>query len=464
MEVNINKVLEECHTLLERGLAHHAAGQLADAEQTYRKALSLVPKYDPALHQLGVLAYQVGNLPVALTLIGRAIEYAPQHAHYWANKALVHAAQGAYREAVDCCRQALRLKPDFVEVYNNLGVMLTNGGWPKEAEKSLRKALAMRPNDFEARANLGNLLLLQGRYKEAWPEFECRVENRDERLPAALAAVPKWRGEPLRGQRLLLLAERSIGEQILMVRFAERLSTQGASVDILTSPALTELFSSVRGVRNVFSAIPEPARSFFDFRLPMLSLPAQLQVDLGSIPVHMPYIKPNDLEVTRWEARLQTHGPTTLRVGLAWADCLVQENKGLPGIRTDDLAQLQSLRQVQFFSLQKGDAATALSTIDWKIPSLGPYLKTLTDTAAVIANLDLVITADMVLAHLAGALGKPVWVLLPTTPEWCWMLERPDCPWYPSARVYRQQVRNSWRPLIDSVYADLLRLTARQAA
>jgi len=464
MVSTVSSTLEESNLFLERGMVHHEAGRLREAELDYKAVLALVPEHDIALHQLGLLAYQVGNFALAVNLIRRANTRAPQHAHYWSNLALAYAAQGLLRDAVESCKKAIELKPDFVEVFNNLGLILTEGRMYREAETSLRRAIKLRPDAPEARANLGFLLLLQGRFKEGWDEYEYRPANLEVNTPPALRSVKRWHGEPFSTRRILLVGEAGIGDQIQMVRFAQSLHAKGATVDLLVHPQLVDLFAIVRGVRHVFSTIPQPAANFFDLWVPMLSVPKLLGTDVADLPANVPYLQPNAVALQRWARKLANLSSDRLRVGLVWADDLSGRVHSPRDLHFRSLEPLKTLTAVQFISLQTGEAAAQMEASSWKLPAIGSSLRSLGDTAAVIAHLDMVVTADCAVAHLAGAMGKPAWILLPANPDWRWQLGRSDSPWYPTARLFRQRELEQWDPVIDMVHRALISMAARKVA
>lgn len=362
---------------------------------------------------------------------------------------------GREHEAEKLYRRALALDPGLVQVHVNLGVLLACAKREEEAEQCYRSALALVPDDRDAHYNLAYLLLRQGRYEEGWHCLEHR--NWNDRL-AATMNLPRWRGEQLEGKCILIGIEGGHGDMIQFSRYAAELKRRGAvRVSVLCHPSLKRLMPTVDGVDDAIS-LGAPAVSYeWDYWTPPQSLPYVLGTRLDTIPARLPYLSPLPRLAQKWAQELgdtPTDLPRDLRVGMAWKGNPGFENdaeRSLPSLHT--LAALGQVPGVRFFSLQKGRGEDEAAQPPFPMVELGSRLGDFADTAAVISQLDLVIAVDTAVAHLAGALGKPCWLLLPHyKTDWRWMDAREDSPWYPQVmRLFRQDAGGTWSPVVDRV-------------
>jgi hypothetical protein len=326
----------------------------------------------------------------------------------------------------------------------------------EEAERCYRTAMNLDDGYAKARFNLSYLLLRQGRFEEGWRCLEARDSY------AALAAhlaCPRWQGEALSGKSLLIGYEAGHGDMIQFCRYAAVLKAQGAlSITIICHPALKTLFATLDGVDTIISLDEQIPTSDWDFWTPLFSIPYHCKTRSDSIPAAIPYLHAAPQHIARWASILPADG---LRVGLAWKGNPQFENdadRSLPGL--DVLAPLSTVAGVRFISLQKGAGEDEARRAGFPVLHLGSRMKNFADTAAIVANLDLVICVDTALAHLAGALGKPCWVLLPDyKADWRWLTGRTDSPWYPGAvRLFRQPAMGNWTAVIAEVRSALERL------
>jgi len=276
----------------------------------------------------------------------------------------------------------------------------------------------------------------------------------------AVTGKPLWLGgEDVAGKTVIVYAEQGFGDAIQMARYVPLLAARGAETAIACAPALEQLLASVAGVRAVFSSREPPIA--FDCHVPIMSLPRAFRTTLASVPSQVPYLHAPKLAAARWRERLETPRPQR-KVGLAWAGNPRHKRDRIRSLPVEAYAPLLAIRECSFFSLQKGDAAGSLAKVDalgGRIVDYTAELESFADTAALVSALDLVITVDTAIAHLAGALGKPVWILLPLAPDSRWMTARADSPWYPSARLFRQRQRGDWEPVIQAVAGELERLS-----
>ena len=489
--------------LLKLALARQRAGQLAEAEQAFRQFLAIAPGHFDAWLLLGVVAIRRGNYEYAAQCIQQAIQIDPTSAEAYSNLGIALYEQGmmeqaeachrraielnpeyaaaygtlgnllkrrAIKEAVDCYRKAIELDASLTDVHVNLAIALKVQGKLDEAALSYAQALRLDPNHAKAHNNLGTIFRDHGRYDDALDcdrravainpdyapahfnpslimlvrgEFQSGWQEFDYRLRRA-APQPYWDGSDIRGKRILLAAEQGIGDTIQFVRYAPLVKQRGATVILKCQPRLIPLLKTCQGVDEVVT------ESQFDVQAPLLSLPRIFETTIETIPTKVPYLSAPLAE--HWGKRLNEL--PGLKVGIAW-----QGNPEYPsdGDRSIDLAHFAVLSGATLISLQKGPGTEQLADATFPVVDLGvaDASGAFMDTAAIMEHLDLVITSDTSIAHLAGALGRPVWVALPFVPDWRWMLERSDSPWYPTMRLFRQRRPGDWRSVFDAIRSAL---------
>lgn len=435
-------------------------GDLVQAEIGLREALQVVPGYALWHANLAWLLDQRGALDEALEHYGLAIDLEPDNAQIYRNLGALLAEQKAHTAAEQAYRVSLSLAPELPGTWSNLGALQAQTGREPEAEASLRHALALDTSHAGAHFNLACLLLRQGRLEEGWLHLEARDWY------AQLATqldCPRWQGQALVGQSILVGYEAGHGDMIQFSRYVRLLRDRGAArVDVLCHPALTVLLGELDGVGRALAFDVSVPRTGWDWWVPVLSLPYLFGTRLESVPAQIPYLRaPADRRV-HWTAVLQRLCPTpALRIGLVWHGNPEFQNDGersLPGLSM--LAPLWSVPGVQFISLQKGRGEQEVRTLarEQAMVEVAPGFQDFADTAAVVEQLDLVISVDTAVAHLSAALGKPCWLLLPAyMTDWRWLHERPDSPWYPGVmRLFRQLPGQGWTPVVAQVRAALM--------
>ncbi len=389
---------------------------------------------------------------------------------------------GRYEEAVACYRMALDFAPGMGEIHNNLGnsllalglfseaadsflraaAILTSSPVPpaaratalqalgkiSEAEAECRRAILLDPAFAAAHWNLALNLLLQGRYEEGWREYEWRWQKSDFTSPCRHTDIPLWDGSPLKGKTILLHAEQGFGDAIQFIRYTPLVATHGGTVIIECHPQLVRLFQSLPDVHSVvpFGAALPP----FNCQAPLLSLPGIFGTTLQTIPSAYPYLTASEELRLKWSVLMSVY-PAKRRVGLVWAGKKYPDP--LRSCRLAELAPLLSLNNVTFFSLQLGVEAGL--PFGMNMVDLTGQIDDFADTAALIEQLDLVITIDTAVAHLVGAMGKQFYLMIPFAPDWRWLLECSDSAWYPSAHIFRQKQPGDWSDVIAMVYAAL---------
>jgi len=434
-----------------------------EAEPHLRAALRLRPDYPDAHNNLGIILAALGRASDAEASFREALRLRPDFADAWGNLSAMLEGAGRASEAEASCREALRLKPDSSGVLNNLGIALAALGRPAEAQESYRACLALAPDFANAHVNLSYALLLDGQFTEGWREHEWRWRGKHLSAGVRGFSAPLWAGEPIGDRVLLLHAEQGLGDTLQFCRYVPALAASALVVLEAQAP-LTRLLSSLPGdARIIARGEPLPA---FDLQCPLMSLPWALGTTLDTVPATIPYLTADPVSASRWHQRLASL--PGLRVGLAWAGgqrlkwpelAAVDARRS---IALETLTPLAGTPGVSFVSLQKGDPASqALSAPpELKLHDFTDELEDFANTAALVDGLDLVISVDTSVVHLAGAMGKPVWLLNRYDTCWRWMLNRDDSPWYPTLRQFRQPSPGDWESVIRRVRDSLLALAA----
>lgn len=431
------------------------AGDTIGAEDCFRQAIQLAPGFAEAYTNLALLLEKQGDKDAAEEAYRRSIALNPAYSETHLNLGVLLASQKRFIEAETAYLQCIELKPHSREGWSNLGVLYACMRRERDAERCYRTALFLDDSYAMASFNLSYLLLRQGRFDEGW----SRIEARNWCAPqVADLSMPRWHGESLDRKSILLVSEGGFGDAIQFCRYATLLKSQGAaSITLLCHPPLKTLLKSLEGVDEVAGFDEAISLSGWDFWTPLLSIAHYCKTRLDTIPAKIPYLHaPPDL-IAKWFAALPEGA--ALRAGLVWRGNPLFENdadRSLPSL--DVLAPLGAVSGVTFISLQKG--AGENDAIPYGLPLIKPSLPIVdfADTAALVSNLDLVISVDTAVAHLAGALGIPCWVLLPEyKTDWRWLAERTDTPWYPGLmRLFRQSRSGDWPEVIADVVSALL--------
>ena len=446
----------EAHNNL--GYALNALKRHGEAIASCRSALAFKPDFAVAYSNLGSALDAVKRHEEAIASFQKALGIQPDLAEAHGNLGLALSALDRHEEAIPYYRKALAFKPDLVEAHNNLGNALDALNRHAEAMASYRRALAVDPDNVGAHQNLSLALLASGDLERGWKEYEWRWATKDNSRMGDFVQ-PLWRGaEDPSGRTILLHSEQGFGDTLQFVRYAPLLAARGARVVLQVQPPLMALMEGLTGVDVIVAqgdALPA-----FDFHCPLLNLPLAFGTTLQSIPAQTPYLHATADRIAKWQALLgERAGP---RIGLAWSGNRNQKNDHNRSIALARLLPLLSVPGVRFVSLQKDLRAGEAEVLGDRsaIAHIGDQLDDFADTAAVVSLLDLVISVDSAVAHLAGALRQPLWVLLPFAAGWRWLLDREDSPWYPGARLFRQPHTGDWDSVIARVREELRRRLA----
>jgi tetratricopeptide (TPR) repeat protein len=438
-------------TLAHQGLVAHRQGDIDTAERAYRAALVREAEHPLALHYLGVVLHQRGRHAEALPLLERSASLVPAEPEFHNNLGLVFAALDDNDRAIESYRRALDRKPDHATAWNNLGLACQAANRLPEAIASFRRALALMPGFAQAHWNLALALLASGEYAEGWREYEWRLRLPELGGRAAPLAIPHWEGDDMRGKTLLVTAEQGIGDALQFIRFVAPLAQRGVRVIVQTPSELRGLLATAAGVAaTVATTDTVPV---CDAEIPLLSLPYRLGVDADDVSVAGGgYLRSDPARKQVIDTAYARDDTSTPRIGIAWAGAPRHRNDIRRSMPLALLAPLLTLPDIRWYSLQKGSGAAQIDAVP-EAQAMTPLdaHSDFAQTAALIDALDAVVSVDTSIAHLAGALGKPVFVLLPYAPDWRWGIAGDRTPWYPTARLFRQPAIGDWASVVASV-------------
>ncbi len=435
-----------CGTIL------HQLNQLPEAISYYRQAIALKPDYAEPYCNLGVLLARQGNLTEAIACYQKAIAINPKIAEVHINLGAAYMAQGKVIEAIGSYQEAIAINPNDAITYSNLGNAYLEQGMLPEAIASCQQALSVQPDHADAHLNLGLALLLSGDLRSGFTEYEWRYSCAEVQRPQ-LPLSQLWDGNDLEGKEILVYSEQGLGDTIQFIRYLRLLEARGGKVYFVCHPSLQRLFTTVAGIHQLL-----PKVAHLDLYAPLLSLPHILGTTLETIPDQVPYLSvPTEIQppIILEAAQKQPHLKVQLKVGLVWFSNNPNPNSSKRSCPFSHFLKLFDIPSISFYSLQKDLLATdrdLLTQNREKVMDLSDRLEDFAVTAAIIEQLDLVISIDTAVAHLAGAIAKPVWLLIPFAPDWRWLLKRDDSPWYPTMRLFRQDSPNDWEGVVNKVY------------
>ncbi|MBI1206320.1 MAG: tetratricopeptide repeat protein [Azospirillum sp.] len=452
--------------LLKSAVDHHLNGRLIDAEAGYRKIVRIDKRHFDALHLLGVVCFQRGRLDEALALIARALTLQPDSPEALNNFGLALNAQGSFDDAAANFRRALALRPDYGDALNNLGLALAALGRFEDAIAAYDRAIELKPDSTDSLLNKGQALLTCGRYRDGWRLLENRFALGNGNYTRPFTGR-QWKGTEFHGKTLLIWCEQGFGDSLQFIRYAELCKRRGGAVTVLCPRPLARILGSNRAVDAVAVSTENLA---FDAQVAAMSLPYVLaspaepaRIDSAKLvsdpvlPAEVPYLHVDPAARAFWRPRIgEARSP---RVGLVWNGCTHENNPAAilgssrKSLHLSQLSRLLDNPRPSFFSLQLGAAAGQIAelALTERLVDVMEGVSDFMDTAALIETLDLVISVDTAVAHLAGALGKPVWLLLRFDACWRWLRDRNDSPWYPTARLFRQPSPGDWSSVVAEV-------------
>jgi tetratricopeptide (TPR) repeat protein len=439
-----NRVNSHCNL----GNALTDLNHFSEAAKCYQTALTLDPNSSFAMHKLGNLAVRTKEWQKAEKCLRRVLELTPKNAEAYNDLGNIFFHQRRLVEAAECYRKALALKPNLAIAHSNVGNALQDMGHYEEAIVCYEKSVELDPSNPGVHYNLSLALLSEGNYELGWKEHEWRWDFKELMIPRRPFQEPLWKGEPLHGKRILLHAEQGLGDTMQFVRYMPLVAARGGHVILEVAPALYRLMADIPGVSEIVSrGTPLPQ---FDYQCPLMSLPIAFQTTVETIPGDFPYLQVQPADAERAKA---IHSGEGLRVGLAWAGNFQNKRDDLRSLRLKQFLPLSRIPGVSFFALQQGPATAEIEEVSTNLPLNVACcsFRDFYETAALVKSLDLVICVDTAVAHLAGAMDKPVWLLLPYIADWRWMRDREDSVWYPSARLFRQSKPGDWEGVMVQV-------------
>lgn len=473
---------DQSRLLLESARQHLAQKRLRDAAKAYAALLAREPDCVEALGQLGYLLFHFELYEESLVSLQKAVHLAPAlpklnlltaavlrklgrleesadwclretqispadaDAHY--NLGLARQSLKRPREAIESYQHALKLRPGYVDAILSLGMALRQSDDHLAAREHFEHVIALEPANAKAHWELATILLSLGQFERGWQEYEWRWKLKDRTTPPPRFDQPLWDGKDLGGRRILLHGEQGFGDVIQFSRYAALVADRNGTVILGCPEPLRPIMETVRGVTQVVtSRLDHPP---FDVHAPLMSLPAIVGTTVETVPRQIPYLR---APAAKPSSRPWVNDLPGLKIGLVWAAESASSNTHIRSLNLDFFKPLLPLPGIQWYSLQVGRAADELAAPPFvsRITDLGRRFADFGDTARAIEELDLVISVDTSVAHLAGALGKPVWTLLPFDVDWKWMIERSDSPWYPTMRLFRQSKRGDWPGVISQI-------------
>jgi len=426
----------------------------ADREQgaikAYRKAIELDNNYEVAYNNLGNSLQKQNDYAESIEYYVRAIKINPDYAEAYNNLATAFYKLGDFNGAIENCRKAIKLKDNYAEAYNTLAAVLQAEQRFDEAIECYDKTVEYAPDYAEAYYSRGMSYLRKGEFAKGWDDYQWRLKTEKTKVTLRYDK-PWWQGEDFQGKTLLVQAEQGFGDSIQFVRYLPMVKEKGGTVILAEKPELIGLFRNLEGINDIVD-IGKVAEGNvkYDLYVTLLSLPAIFGTKINSIPAQIPYISAKASNVAHWHNKINTD---TFKIGIVWAGNPTHGNDHNRSCTLNNFIQLAKIKNVKLFSLQKGPGIEQIKNWpeDMELINIGQKFEDFTDTAAAIENMDLTISVDTSVIHLAGAMGKTAWALIPYESDWRWMLNRQDSLWYPTIRLFRQKQYGNWEELFHRV-------------
>jgi len=431
-------------------------GLFEEAIGNYRQALQIEPTLVDALYNLANILQGQGLHAEAIVNYRQAIQLRPDYAEAYNNLSRSLKEFGQFGEAIESCRRSIALRPEMAEAYNNMGLLLRGQGRHSEAITNFEEAIRLKPDYANAHWNYSLALLASGRYAEGWKEYQWRRQTDIEAiLDSQRHESSTWDGSSFEGKRLLIRYEQGMGDNIQFVRYAPLVKARGGTVIFETLKPLLGILRGFDGIDELVEASRDgKPTAQFDLHAFILDLPGILGTTVETIPANVPYLRADKAKVECWRNKL---AGDCLKVGIVWAGSARHTNDRNRSCNLSRFAPLSKIEGVRLYGLQKGAAAAQIEQVAgmMEVANLGGQFEDFADTAAVIESLDIVVSVDTAVLHLAGAMGKKVWALLPFEADWRWMLDRQDSPWYPTMSLFRQTQAGDWEGLFKRVADEL---------
>ncbi len=451
--IQIDSKIPQIHNNL--GIAYHNQKRLNMAISCFKNAISIDSSYLEALNNLGNVYRELKAYDSAIEQYKKALKVEPENPSVNYNVGILYQKQRQLGKAEDYYLKAVHCEPPIADAHHNLGKLYQDQNQLENALFHYNKVLELQPEHFDARFNRSLALLASGDFEKGWKEYEWRFRrDRWKRIYPHRLKGPRWDGKPFPGKTLFVPSEQGFGDIIWLSRYLPLVKALGGFVIFETRKELLELFKDFPGVdRLVPMSFDHPPEFSYDYFIPLMSLPLVLKTTVDTIPKSVPYIHASPEKKRYWKPICQG---SKLKIGVVWAASKTYEHE-----KSCDVNQIYSLlcsKNFDIFGLQKNEEASLTRFGGIEIINLGPLFKDFADTAGAVSNLDLIISVDTAVAHLAGAMGKPVWVLLPYAADWRWFLHRDDSPWYPTMRLFRQHQAGDWSRVIKEIVTDLKKI------
>ena len=454
--VFLNKSLEalptDALTLSNLGILYFETGDNKKALDAFNRSIKIDPAYDEVWSNKGNVLYELKLYEEAIAHHDQAIKINPRYAEAWSNKGNILFELGLYEQAIAHHDQAIKINPRYAKAWSNKGNVLSRLGFHKDALAHFDMALSIDPHYYDAIWNKSLSLLLQGDFENGLPLYESRWHARNISKMAGKRTFsnPVWLGhESLKGKTILLYGEQGLGDYIQFCRYSKLVADLGGNVILEAPKTLAPLMESLEGITQIVEqGVVLP---MFDYQCPLLSLPLAFKTDASSIPAEVPYLRPSSQQITKWTKKLGEKNRK--RVGLAWSSVSGFRGDSDRSLLLEQFVEALPSEGIEFICLQKElkECDREFFNKYQKIKFVGEELHDFSETAALIENLDLVISTCTSIPHLSGALGKETWLLLSHSPDWRWLLDREDSPWYPNTKLYRQPTRGDWSTAFKKV-------------
>lgn len=439
-------------------------GELGEAVRHYEKATQILPDLVEAWYGMGNVLKEKGEWEEAIFCFQKALVLRPDYSGAYNNMGNIFREQRRLEKAIFCYEKAIQIEPSNAAAYNNMGSAFQDQGKIDMSIEKFDQALKLRPEHAETHFNRALALLVRGDFLEGWKGYEWRFKKPDWKTAyPELYKIPRWDGSCFSGKRLLVHHEQGHGDNLQFIRFLPMVKARGGTVIFESSRPLLRLFRNFPGIDELLERTPANSSSEeFDLYIPLLSLPGIFETTLETVPGEVPYLHADPGEAESWRTRLGNGG---FKVGIVWAGNPEHKNDHNRSCALDHFLPLADIPSVRLYGLQKEITAGGKASSRGMLPdNLGEHLDDFANTAGVLENLDLLISVDTSVAHLAGAMGRPVWLLLPFAPDWRWLLNREDSPWYPTMRLFRQMKPGDWNAVFQLIACEVRKMVSKREA